>query len=78
MLRPLLVVEVLSRSTRRRDLLVKREIYAELGVASYWLVEPGTGEVTVLSLRDGSYVQTAQGTRLELTEPYDVVVDLTA
>lgn len=73
---PLLVVEVLSPSTRRKDLLLKREIYAEFGIPSYWLVDPKTRTLTVLSLRDGAYVETARGARLELTEPFPVVVDL--
>ena len=73
---PLLVVEVLSPSTRRKDLLLKREVYAEFGVPSYWLVDPTTRTLTVLSLRDGAYVETARGTRLELDAPFPVVVDL--
>ena len=71
-----LVVEVLSPSTRRKDLLLKREVYAD-GVPTYWLVHPATRTLTVLSLRDGAYVQTAQGARLELEAPFPVVVDLT-
>jgi len=31
----------------------------------------------VLTLRDGTYVETARGNRLELTEPFPVVVDRT-
>lgn len=76
---PLLVVEVLSRSTRRRDLLVKREIYAEWGVPSYWLVDPLVPALTVLSLQGGAYVEAAASRgdeELELDEPYPVVVRL--
>ena len=74
---PLLVVEVLSPSTRRKDLLLKREIHAEFGVPSYWLVDPKTRILTVLSLRAGAYVETARGSRLELDEPFPVPIDLT-
>ena len=74
---PLLAVEVLSPSTRRKDLLLKRSIYAEFGVPGYWLVDPGARELTVLTLRDGVYEETARGSRLELTEPYPVTIDLT-
>ena len=74
---PLLVVEILSPSTRRKDLLLKRSIYAEFGVPGYWLVDPGARELTVLTLRDGVYEETARGSRLELTEPYPVTIDLT-
>ena len=38
---PLLAVEVLSPSTRRVDLLLKRDRYEEAGIASYWIVDPG-------------------------------------
>jgi len=57
---PLLVVEVLSKSTRRRDLSVKWDIYAESGVPSYWLVDPSEPSMTVLTLTDGAYVETAR------------------
>ena len=36
---PFLIVEVLSRSTRRRDLGVKRAFYMEHGIAEYWVVD---------------------------------------
>jgi Uma2 family endonuclease len=36
---PLLVVEVLSKSTRRRDLTIKRDFYLELGIPEYWVVD---------------------------------------
>lgn len=37
---PLLVVEVLSPFTRRRDLVPKRSLYHDAGVAEYWIVDP--------------------------------------
>lgn len=61
---PLLVVEILSKSTRRRDLNRKREIYEETGVPSYWVVDPEASTITVLELKDGSY-------REVLTSPLD-------
>ena len=61
---PLLVVEVLSPSTRVRDLTLKRELYAQSGVASYWLLDPGTdpgtASLTVLALADGGYTERAR------------------
>ena len=57
---PLLAVEVLSPSTRRHDLALKRRVYAEGGVASYWICDPGEPSVTVLELVDGDYVQTGR------------------
>ncbi len=57
---PLLAVEVLSPSTRRVDLLLKRDRLQSAGVASYWLVDPDEPSVTVLELRDGVYVETGR------------------
>ncbi|MFI5311691.1 MAG: Uma2 family endonuclease [Gemmatimonadales bacterium] len=37
---PLLVVEVLSDSTRRRDFGKKRDAYARLMIPTYWIVDP--------------------------------------
>jgi Uma2 family endonuclease len=56
---PLLAVEVLSPSTRRIDLLLKRDRLQTAGVPSYWLVDPDGPTVTVLELRDGTYVELA-------------------
>lgn len=36
---PMLVVEVLSGTTRRRDQVAKREFYVEIGVPEYWIVD---------------------------------------
>jgi len=56
---PLLAVEVLSPSTRRIDLLLKRDRLQTAGVPSYWLVDPEEPAVTVLELNDGVYVEMA-------------------
>ncbi|MBO4395057.1 MAG: Uma2 family endonuclease [Eubacterium sp.] len=37
---PDLVVEVLSPSTKKRDLVVKKKIYQSAGVREYWIVDP--------------------------------------
>ena len=37
-----LAVEVLSPSTKRRDRGLKREFYARIGVAEYWIVDPAS------------------------------------
>lgn len=38
---PVIVVEVLSKSTRGRDLGVKMKKYAELGIKEYWIITLG-------------------------------------
>lgn len=52
---PDLVVEILSESSFRRDLLKKRRIYARSGIPEYWIVDPEDRSVTVLSLDGDSY-----------------------
>jgi Uma2 family endonuclease len=56
---PLLAVEVLSPSTRRIDLLLKRDRYQAAGAAAYWLVDPEEPSVRALELREGTYVEVA-------------------
>ena len=44
---PALVVEVLSKSTRKRDAQVKRRLFERTGVREYWLVDPELDTVQV-------------------------------
>lgn len=55
---PDIVVEVLS-TDRRRDLVRKRQLYAEAGVREYWIVDPRDDTVTLPELRDGEYAERA-------------------
>lgn len=52
---PGLVVEILSPGTRRRDLEVKRDLYARFGVQEYWIVDPEARTVVVLTLLGKQY-----------------------
>lgn len=45
---PALVVEVLSPSTRKRDLRIKRRLFERVGVREYWIVDPDLEAVQVL------------------------------
>lgn len=45
---PILVVEVASSSTRRRDHAQKRAFYLDTGVTEYWIVDPEERSVTVV------------------------------
>jgi hypothetical protein len=45
---PLLVVEVISGSTRRRDLVQKRELYLDAGAPEYCIVDPKAVSVRVV------------------------------
>jgi Uma2 family endonuclease len=58
--RPLvLAVEVLSDSTKSTDQLLKRALYAEAGVPSYWLFDPWKPELAVLELTGEQYTEYA-------------------
>ena len=59
---PLLVVEVLSPSTRATDLTLKRHVFEAAGVPSYWLLDPEVPSLTVLELREGAYAEVAAAT----------------
>ena len=52
---PDMVVEVLSRSTKRKDEGVKKDIYEKNGVKEYWVIDPWAKSVTVYILRDGKF-----------------------
>lgn len=74
---PALVVEVLSPSTRRVDLSVKRMAYADAGAASYWLVDPVVPSLTALRLEGGSYTELATVTGEDAwtaQEPFPVTI----
>jgi Uma2 family endonuclease len=49
-----LVIEVTSpgAENRRRDLLVKRQLYGKYGVAEYWVVDSDNHQVEVYCLED--------------------------
>ncbi|WP_442598604.1 type II toxin-antitoxin system prevent-host-death family antitoxin [Neobacillus sp. D3-1R] len=44
---PSLVVEILSESTRRKDMIKKLDLYMSCGIEEYWIVNPFNKEVTV-------------------------------
>ena len=52
---PDLVVEILSPSTRKKDLTIKKDTYEAQGVREYWIIDPRAKSVSVFILRDGKY-----------------------
>ena len=52
---PDMVVEVLSHSTRKKDLTIKKDTYEAQGVREYWIVDPRAKSVMVYLLKDGKY-----------------------
>ena len=73
----ILAVEVLSPSTRRKDLFLKRSKYQDAGVASYWIVDPEAPSITALDLVDGRYVPVGEVTGeevLTVEKPFPVTI----
>lgn len=82
MLRPndvLLVVEIVSHSTRKRDRILKLAAYAEAGIRYYWRVEPTEGPALYAYELDGDSYRLAKaapaGERTELVKPFALTVD---
>lgn len=74
---PLLVVEVVSPSSRWMDPVVKRAKYEAAGVPAYWIADPAGPALTVLELVGGRYVEravVAAGEQVELALPYAVTL----
>jgi Uma2 family endonuclease len=57
---PILVVEVLSPSTRRRDHGPKRELYLDAAVAEYWIVDPDRQEIRSIRANHDDRVERAR------------------
>lgn len=76
-LRPLLVVEILSPSTRLVDLTLKRSRYQTAGCPSYWVVDPDEPSLTAWDLVESVYVErghVAGEDSLSLAAPFDVTI----
>jgi Uma2 family endonuclease len=74
---PELVVEVLSPSTRAKDLVLKRALYAESAVPSYWIIDPDQPSIVVLELEGSEYVERGRAVgdeSLSIESPFRVEV----
>jgi Uma2 family endonuclease len=56
---PELVIEILSPSTAKRDLVVKRRLYSQHGVREYWIVDPKAESIELLT-QQGEGLETWQ------------------
>ncbi len=52
---PDMVAEIFSRSTMKRDMTIKKDIYERNGVKEYWTIDPWREAIDVYILRDGKY-----------------------
>jgi Uma2 family endonuclease len=77
-----LVVEVLSKSTKKFDLTGKLEKYAAVGIRTYWIIDPLAERVTLARYSlgsDGAYrmvQRTAE--RVTVDDPWKITLDLPA
>jgi len=53
---PDMLVEVLSPSSTRRDIVLKFNTYLRAGVREYWIVDPDAKTVSIHLLKDGEYI----------------------
>lgn len=77
---PVFIAEVLSHSTRQRDLLYKRDIYAQLGVKYYLTIDPEDGSYALLvngengyQPNDGLTLDLHEGCRIQLPDLSDLI-----
>ena len=77
-----LVAEVVSPHSGRRDKQTKRELYADAGVAAYWIIDPdeekGVISLTEMRLHGEAYRDETPTTTdvFETTHPWPVRIDL--
>lgn len=64
---PVLAVEVLSPSTRRFDLMLKRSRFEAAGCPAYWVVDPDEPSLRAWELREGTYIEVGHAVG---AEPY--------
>jgi len=53
---PDMIIEILSESNRKHDLVTKYQLYEEAGVKEYWVVYPMDEMIEVYLLVNGTYV----------------------
>lgn len=72
---PILVVEITSESTRRRDHIQKRQLYVDLGIAEYWVVDVEERSVLVVKPGKDDVVATETLTWHPANCPESLVID---
>lgn len=77
----LLVVEITSKSSKKKDRTQKLDWYAGMGIPHYWIIDPLRHRVTLTEFRlgPGGYRQRLEVDELiTLDEPWKVTLDLPA
>ena len=75
---PLLVVEVVSESTKSTDYRAKRAEYSVLDIPEYWIVDPLLNQVTICTLLEGWYEATVYKGQDAIASPVFSAIALTA
>jgi Uma2 family endonuclease len=78
---PLLVIEILSPSTRAQDRGVKMQRYARLGIRHYWIVDPDAQTIECFRLEGDAYrlvAEFASPETLTHSDFSDLAIDLGA
>ena len=64
------VIEVISKSTAKKDMIDKYNLYEEAGVREYWVVYPLDYVVNVFVLEDGKYSRKPIFNQEDIASPY--------
>jgi Uma2 family endonuclease len=62
---PDLIVEIISPTSVIRDRIEKKNLYEQVGVREYWLVDPQYAAIEIYSLKNGRYELYSAATILE-------------
>ncbi len=77
---PTVVMEIVSPSTAKNDVLLKLNIYQNAGVPEYWIVFPNEGNVMVYLLKGGFYqiaaLYTKEDTEAKVFSIEDCTLDM--
>ena len=74
----MLIVEVVSAESIKRDYRYKRSEYAASGVGEYWIVDPLENKVTILILDEGLYEEQIYADNQAIVSPSFSRIELTA
>jgi Uma2 family endonuclease len=56
---PSLVIEILSEGTKRKDMIIKMELYLSSGVKEYWIVDPDNKKVMTYQFQNDEIIKNA-------------------
>ncbi|MEQ1565042.1 MAG: Uma2 family endonuclease [Myxococcota bacterium] len=73
---PELLIEISSPSTRRRDVLVKSEVYQRCGVRRYWIVDPDLDRIEAFVLQGAVYVPEFVAAAPDVVHALGLTIDL--